>query len=137
MFSFVRLLFEIFVISLFGVEGWICVLIDSVPDLSILLTFIHIYLFICKHLETHEIQHLLRVSNSQFVQPQKKTTLYLIILRLCKGRKHMANKMTTATSILAAFLRPSVWSLTSDSLPSVGFSRLSENIWENKSGMLI
>ena len=33
-------LFVIYVISRFGFEGWICILIASVPDLCILLTFI-------------------------------------------------------------------------------------------------
>ena len=39
MFSFVFCVFVILVVSEFGFEGWIWVLIDSVPDLCILLTF--------------------------------------------------------------------------------------------------
>ena len=43
MFSFVFLLFIIVVISRFSFEGWIWVLVASVPDLCILFTFMEIY----------------------------------------------------------------------------------------------
>ena len=45
MFSFVFWLFVILVISHSGFEGWIRVLIASVPDLCILFTFFQVYTY--------------------------------------------------------------------------------------------